>query len=81
MLVAVRRWPTAPLLVPPVLLAMALTGCASSKPVKVLEEESRLTSVRLAEVQQATEELRKELASVVTLESRVRALESRLSRP
>jgi len=62
--VALQRWPAAPVLVPPLLLAVAVAGCASSKPVRLLEEESRHTNVRLAEVQQATQELRKELAGV-----------------
>src|SRR5262245_28027320 len=56
----------APILVPLLLLVAAVAGCASSKPVKLLEEESRHTSIRLAEVQQATEELRKELATLRT---------------
>jgi len=63
---ALRRWPRASFLVPPLLLAAAAAGCASSKPVKQLEQDSRLTQVRLADVQQSTEELRKELAALRT---------------
>jgi tol-pal system protein YbgF len=62
--VDVRPWRVTLAVLAPSFLAMAVAGCASPGSVRRVEEGSRLSQIRLAEVQQATDELRKELAAV-----------------
>ncbi len=59
-----RPWRVTLAVLAPIFLAMVVAGCASSGSLRRLEEESRLNQIRVAEVQQATDELRKELAAV-----------------